>query len=195
MISETLGDRLRQLRLEKRISVRSLAEKSNFSPSFISQIENGLASPSISSMEKIAAALGVALWEFFHVDAKPKPDIIRAGERLRLNLDWSRAVIESLGYSGEKSQFDAVMVAIEPRGLSGKHGGVAREDEFAFIHDGEVILTLEDDDHILGKGDSVIIPAGVRRRWRNEGAVPVHVLIVSMRSKHANQPAESSPPK
>jgi len=183
MISETLGDRLRQLRQQKSISVRSLAEKSNFSPSFISQIENGLASPSISSMEKIASALGVALWEFFHVPAKPKPDIIRAGERSRLNLDWSRAVIESLGYSGDRSQFDAVIIAIEPSGISGKHGGVAPQDEFAFIHEGEVVLTLEDEDHILNRGDSVIIPAGVHRRWRNDGAVSVQVLIVSSRPK------------
>jgi transcriptional regulator with XRE-family HTH domain len=181
MISETLGDSLRQLRLQKRISLRSLAEKTDFSPSFISQIENGLASPSINSMEKIAAALGVPLWEFFHVAEKPKADIIRAAERSRLNLDWSRAVIESLGYSGDRSHFDAVMVAINPGGISGKHGGISQQDEFAFIHDGEVVLTLDEADHLLNKGDSVIIPAGMRRRWRNDSASPVQVLVVSVR--------------
>jgi transcriptional regulator with XRE-family HTH domain len=167
--------------VEKRISLRNLAEKTDFSPSFISQIENGLASPSIASMEKIAAALGVPLWEFFHVATKPKADIIRAGERPRLNLDWSRAVIESLGYSGDRSHFDAVMVAINPGGISGKHGSISQQDEFAFIHDGEVVLTLEDADHMLNRGDSVIIPAGMRRRWRNDSLAPVHVLIVSVR--------------
>jgi transcriptional regulator with XRE-family HTH domain len=43
------------------MSLRGLAEKTNFSPSFISQVENGQAPPSISSMERIALALGVLL--------------------------------------------------------------------------------------------------------------------------------------
>jgi len=37
--------------------LRTLAEKTDFSPSFISQVENRQASPSISSIEKIALAL------------------------------------------------------------------------------------------------------------------------------------------
>ncbi len=46
------------------MSVRMLAKQAGFSPSFMSQVENGQVSPSISSMEKIAAAVGVTLGAF-----------------------------------------------------------------------------------------------------------------------------------
>jgi transcriptional regulator with XRE-family HTH domain len=184
-ITETIGECLRQLRQQKGMSVRNLAERTDFSPSFISQIENGQVSPSIASMEKIAAVLGVALWEFFNVAAKPRPDIIRVDERSRLSLGWSRATIHSLGYLSEKAQVDAVIVALEPRGVSGRHPTAVPRDEFAFIHEGEILLTLEDDDHLLKQGDSVVIPAGVRRRWRNDGTSSVEVLIISVGPKQS----------
>jgi len=47
------------------MSLRSLATRTDFSPSFISQLENGQVSPSIHSMEKIANTLGVTLGAFF----------------------------------------------------------------------------------------------------------------------------------
>jgi len=52
------------------MSLRSLASRTDFSPSFISQVENGVVSPSIASMEKIAGALGVTLGEFFAAAAE-----------------------------------------------------------------------------------------------------------------------------
>lgn len=59
------------------MSLRALGEVTGFSASFLSQVENGLASPSISSMEKIAAALGVTLWQFFQVAEVPRANIVR----------------------------------------------------------------------------------------------------------------------
>ncbi|MFI5185012.1 MAG: helix-turn-helix domain-containing protein, partial [Vicinamibacteria bacterium] len=61
---EAVGAHIRQLRLSSNISLRTLAARTDFSPSFISQVENGLVSPSINSMQKIAEALGVTLGEF-----------------------------------------------------------------------------------------------------------------------------------
>ena len=49
-----LGQSLRRLRESRHISLRVLAEQTDFSASFLSQVENGQASPSISSMERIA---------------------------------------------------------------------------------------------------------------------------------------------
>jgi transcriptional regulator with XRE-family HTH domain len=71
MIGQTLGTSLRYLREQHGMSLRALAERVDFSASFLSQIENGQCSPSISSMEKIANALGVT------------PGQCRAGQRTR----------------------------------------------------------------------------------------------------------------
>src|SRR5258708_27757299 len=121
MIEKSLGESLRALREQHRVSLRTLATQTDFSPSFLSQIENGQCSPSISSMEKIANALGVTLGQFFQVAESPKPNIVRFSDRLRLALEWSRADIEALAFLGDGSKFQAVMITINPGGISGRH--------------------------------------------------------------------------
>jgi mannose-6-phosphate isomerase-like protein (cupin superfamily) len=53
-----IGEHVRRLRLKRHASVRAFAAQTGFSPSFISQLENGQVSPSLGSMQKIAEALG-----------------------------------------------------------------------------------------------------------------------------------------
>jgi transcriptional regulator with XRE-family HTH domain len=177
MIQESLGECLRRLREQQGTSLRALAELTDCSPSFLSQIENGQCSPSISSMERIAKALGLTLWQFFRGVESAKAMIVRAEDRSQLLLEWSRASIEALGNQG--SHFQATMVTIKPGGLSGKHATPSINDEFAFLFEGQCVLTLEENDQIVGKGDSVTIPTGVRRRWRNESEQPAQILLIS----------------
>jgi transcriptional regulator with XRE-family HTH domain len=176
---ENLGQSLRRLRESRHISLKLLAEQTGFSASFLSQVENGQASPSISSMERIATALGVTLGQFFNHAEASRGSVIRHNHRPSLNLDWSLAEIESAGALDSGSQLYAFLVKIKAGGLSGKHPRPSTNDEFAFVRDGEVILTLGETDQVLVPGDSAVIPAGVGRRWRNESAEPVQILIVS----------------
>src|SRR5260370_33294893 len=97
-----------------------MAVQTGFSPSFLSQIENGQCSPFISSMERIAKALGVTLWQFFRGAESAKAQLVRSDERSHLTLEWSRAEIEGLGFFGDGSQFQAVLVRIKPGAISGK---------------------------------------------------------------------------
>ena len=120
MIEQTLGDALRFFREQRGISLRTLAEQTSVSPSFLSQIENGQCSPSISSMEKIANALGVTLGQFFLSANQQTAKVVRASERARLALDWPRAEIASLGSLPDGSHFRASMITIKPGGLTGK---------------------------------------------------------------------------
>lgn len=94
---ENLGHSLRRLREDRRISLKVLAEQTGFSSSFLSQVENSLASPSISSMERIATALGVTLSQFFNHAEASRGSVVRGSDRACLNLEWSLAEIESAG--------------------------------------------------------------------------------------------------
>jgi transcriptional regulator with XRE-family HTH domain len=181
MIDENLGESLRRLRERQHISLRALAEQTGFSASFLSQIENSQCSPSISSMEKIAAALGVTLWQFFQVAETRQANIVRAADRSLLTLGWSRAEVEALGFLGDGSRFQAAIVRMQPEGLSGKHPRPSINDELVFVHEGKAVLTLDHSEQTLQKGDSVTIPAGVNRRWRNDGTEHVQLLIISVK--------------
>lgn len=179
MIEQTLGASLRRLREEKGVSLRSLAERADFSPSFLSQIENGQCSPSISSMEKILNALSVTLGQFFLSTNQPPVNVIRASERAPVALDWSKAEISSLGTLANGAQLQVSMLSIRPSGLTGKHPTPSISDELSIVFEGKAILRLQDEEHAMERGDAVTIAAGTRRQWRNETESPVEILVIS----------------
>ena len=76
-----IGDRIRRLRTDRGLSVRTLAAMAGFSPSFISQVEHGQVSPSIASLERIASALGITLGGFFTESVPTPAAVVRAAER------------------------------------------------------------------------------------------------------------------
>jgi DNA-binding XRE family transcriptional regulator len=154
MSEQTLGKSLRFLRQQKRVTMRALAARTDFTPSFISQIENGQCSPSISSMEKIANALDVTLAEFFLSVNKQVVNIVRSGDRVHMALDWSQAEIASLGSLSGTSQFQAFMISIRPGGMTGKHARPSISDEFAMVFEGSVILKVEDKEQTLERGEA-----------------------------------------
>ena len=60
-----VGARLRMLRAGAGLSIRALAEMSGLNVNTLSLIENGKSSPSVSTLQQLAAALGVPVTEFF----------------------------------------------------------------------------------------------------------------------------------
>jgi transcriptional regulator with XRE-family HTH domain len=176
-----IGAWVRRLRTEQRMSLRTLASRTDFSPSFISQVENGVVSPSIASMEKIAKVLGVTLGEFFAASAQGAQGlIVRVAERPRISSLWSQARIESLAPTAGRRQ-EPVLITLDPGGRSGKHPYSHDTEEFAYVLEGVVTLTLGPEDHVLHAGDAVTIRARELRRWQNRSTSVARVLVVAVR--------------
>ncbi|PYQ15965.1 MAG: DNA-binding protein [Acidobacteria bacterium] len=166
---QIVGRHVRRLRTENGTSLRGLASQTGFSPSFMSQVENGQVSPSISSMERIAEALGVTLGEFFAAAAGGEGGlIIRAVDRQGLSSGWSSADIEALSVLRPTTRLEPVLITLRPGGRSGKHPYAHPREEFAFVLGGRVSLTLGPECHKL-------------KLWVNESSRPARILIVSAR--------------
>ena len=176
-----IGDRIRRLRTDRGLSVRTLAATAGFSPSFISQVEHGQVSPSIASLERIASALGITLGGFFTESVPTPAAVVRAAERQELTSSWSRATLESLGPTDGKQMLEPLMITLLPGGRSGTSLHPAPGEQFAFVCDGDVKLSLPESTYTLQQGDAVSIAAGTPHQWDNTGAVTSRVLIVSMR--------------
>jgi transcriptional regulator with XRE-family HTH domain len=175
---QRLGETVRGLRSRQGLSLRTLATRAGFSPSFVSQIERGQASPSIASLERLAQALGVTLGEFFRPVATAR--VTRLGERAGLTSAWSHAQIEALGPTGPGRALESMMITLAPEGQSGgrpnSHGG----DEFAFVFEGTVRLTLDAEVYDLARGDAATFPAEIPHRWENVGLEPARIVVVSV---------------
>lgn len=174
-----VGDIVRRFRKARHLSVRMLADKCGFSPSFISQVELRQASPSIASTERIASALGVTLGEFFRAVDPSLPAIIRSHARPVVQSEWSRAKIEALGPITKDSQLEPMVITIQPGGASGHKPYVRQAEQLAVVLQGTVELTLEENIHDLKRGDAAGIPAGSRHCWRNKSQRPAQILIVT----------------
>jgi uncharacterized cupin superfamily protein len=165
------------------MSVRTLAANAGFSPSFISQVENGQASPSINSLERIANCLGVTLGEFFNALEPRAAAVTRVSERRQLTSGWSKATVESLGPAGVGVAIEPVLVTLSPGGSSGKTASAATHEEFLFVLEGEIELTLGAEQFLLSSGDSATIRASRPRKLYNPDTnAPARVLIVSGRT-------------
>jgi transcriptional regulator with XRE-family HTH domain len=76
-----VGERLRELRRFRRCTLRTVADRSGLSESFLSQVERGRSSASIASLRRIADALGVTIADLFEPNGAPGPRVLRRAER------------------------------------------------------------------------------------------------------------------
>jgi transcriptional regulator with XRE-family HTH domain len=180
-VHQRLGVMLRELRIQRGLSVRTLAAKVGFSPSFISQIEADAASPSIASLEKIAAALGVTLGQLFsslEQNAAMRM-VVRRAERTAYTSTWSQATLTVLSDSSPNRSLSAVEITLAPDGMS-SHGPEARvHDTFAVVASGALTLRTEEGDLVLEPGDSAYLAAGTAFAWANRSDQPATLLLVA----------------
>jgi len=64
-IKKNIGKSLRYYRKQKGFSQYELAERTNVSQSYISEIERGMKVPSLETIEEIAEVLGIEVWDLF----------------------------------------------------------------------------------------------------------------------------------
>jgi quercetin dioxygenase-like cupin family protein len=161
--------------------VRTLARQAGFSPSFVSQVELNQASPSIASLERLAAALEVTLGEVFREPGAEASPVTRAGRRRPLTSWWSRAQIEALTPMTAGHPFEAMLITMAAGGSSGKRLHTHPGFQLAVVFQGEVRLTLGDEARTLSRGDAVTLDPGTPHRWDNPRKTPARLVIVSSR--------------
>jgi len=178
---QQVGDHLRDVRTRQGLSVRALAARAGCSPSFISQVEHGQASPSISSLERLVQALGMTLGDFFR--AATPPSVVRSHERAALIGSWPGAQIETLAAAGAASALQPVMITLEPGGQSASPPYARDGESFAFVCEGDVLLTLGDATHPLSRGDAATFSSETPHRWENAGGELARLVVVSARGR------------
>jgi transcriptional regulator with XRE-family HTH domain len=84
-----IGDRLRQIREEKNLSQGDIERKTGLLRSYVSRVENGHTVPTIETLEKLARALEVPLYQLFY-DAEKPPEIPALPKREKIISEgWS----------------------------------------------------------------------------------------------------------
>jgi len=176
-VSVNIGERLRELREARNISMRALAAKSGLSANALSMIERGRASPSVSTLYKLADALGISITSFFGSDAERKQVVLlKADERTRVS--FTRGVFEALG--GEKfvGRVEPFLLTLENNAHSGPRSMMHTGHEFVFCLRGELEYQVERQIYQLSAGDSLLFAAHLKHCWKNPGKTVATALII-----------------
>lgn len=176
-ISVNIGEKLRELREARNISMRALATRSGLSANALSMIERGRASPSVSTLYKLADALGVSITAFFGADAEKKQVVfLKADERPRVH--FTRGVFEGLGGEQFAGRVEPFLLTLESAASSGPRTMTHTGHEFVFCLRGTLEYQVERQLYVLAAGDSLLFAAHLKHRWRNIGTTVVTALII-----------------
>jgi transcriptional regulator with XRE-family HTH domain len=176
-VSVNVGSRLRTIREERKISIRGLARKSGLSANALSMIERGKTSPSVSTLYKLADALGLPITTFFGEEIEKNTVVfVKADGRSR--VPFQRGVWEGLGGENFVGRIEPFVLTLESGANSGIHTMVHTGHEFVFCLRGQLEYQVEDEFYILDPGDSLIFSAHLRHRWRNVGGTVCNALFL-----------------
>lgn len=184
-----VGGRLRELRQERDLSMRSLARLSGLSTNALSMIERGRTSPSVSTLYKLSEALEVPITAFFRT-VPPRQGIVyrKADERSR--VEFQRGLWEGLGGESFIGRVEPFMLTLEAGATSGPHGLVHSGHEFVICLSGQLEYEVEGGRYSLNPGDSLLFASRLHHRWRNPGKTVANVLFVLSGFELDERPSE-----
>jgi transcriptional regulator with XRE-family HTH domain len=169
-----LGDKIRTLRKKLGMTQKELAEQVGLTPSFISQLEKNLISPSLDSLLKLSEKLNTQPI-YFLTDGESGPlqkMVIKPGERQDIHLQEMKGTEVKL----QLLVSDMLNRRMEPYLLTMKEGAVInghfyshKGDEFAYVMEGELEVEIQDEKQLLKQGDSLYIGSIFPSKWVNRG--------------------------
>ena len=148
-----IGSKIRELRILNGLTQEELADRSELSKGFISQLENDLTSPSISTLEDILQCLGMSLNEFFSME-QTKVQVVFGDE------DFFEKVDEQLKNKTEWIIPNAQKNMMEPIRLTLEAGGETYPDtphegeEFGYVLKGEITIIIGKEKHKAKEGEA-----------------------------------------
>jgi transcriptional regulator with XRE-family HTH domain len=184
-----VGRRLRDLRAEHRLSIRALAEKSGLNVNTLSLIENGKTSPSVSTLQQVAAALGVPINAFFEVETLQQ-NIVYQKSGDRRSATFAHGALADLGVGFARQGIEPFLVTLEPKADSGKDSIVHTGVELVYCLEGCIEYKVDGQAFLLKPGDSLLFEAHLPHRWRNADVTPSRSLLILCPADEHDKPDE-----
>ncbi len=174
-----LGSKIRGLRQSRGFNLRDMARKVGCTPPYISQMEKGVVSPSISMLKNIANTLGVKLVDLFVADGDSPDDIVlRRGEGVEMKYPQGNASLSLLVKTLEGKDMEPLLKRLEPNtGSDGLYSHTGSQ-EFGYVLSGSFDLLIEDRVFTLKKGDTFYFNSSRPHGFINKGKRTAEILWV-----------------
>ncbi|MFY9152464.1 MAG: XRE family transcriptional regulator [Prolixibacteraceae bacterium] len=182
---KTVGEKIKQIRELKKVSLEELSERSGIDISMVQKIEQERNVPSLAPLIKIARALGVRLGTFLDDSDSFGPVLVRSGEyqkgvRFTSQSSDAREHLNffSLAYDKAGRNMEPFIVDIEPGTQSDYMLSSHEGEEFIFVLEGEVEINYGKEIFTLTKGDSIYLDSIVLHNVHASNNQPARILAV-----------------
>lgn len=179
-----VGEKLRQLRLRRKIGLVELSRHTGLSSALLSKLERGKLYPTLPTLSRIALVFSVGLEHFF-TDEKLKHTFALARKKDRLRFPEAPGLVEtafdfeSLDFLATDKKFNAYLadfknVSADKVRLH-QHPGV----EFIYVLRGKLTLKIGTDEQILDEGDSLYFDSQMPHGYSRSGSKPCSAVVVT----------------
>jgi transcriptional regulator with XRE-family HTH domain len=172
----TVGDRLRELRAERDLSQRALAQLAGISPNSVSLIERDEISPSVATLQNLATALHVRVSYFFENETEQSVLHIKADQRSAVNSQGVR--IESIGSRIHAQEIEPFLVQLAPHTRSGERQVIHAGHEVVYCLKGKLEYLIDGTVYQVEQGDFVLFEASLPHIWRNPYDTEAEFLLI-----------------
>lgn len=187
--SFSLGEKLRQLRSERNISQRELAQLAGLSPNSISLIERDETSPSVATLQSLATALNIRMSYFFEEEAPTSVLHIKAGERPKIESDG--VTIEGMGKTLAYQELEPFSITLAPHaGSGGERQVVHSGHEFVYCLQGKIEYVIDGRVYLMDTGDILIFEATLPHLWRNPFDSQAKFILVLQTPNASREPVQ-----
>lgn len=168
------GRMIKELRLQRGLTLEEVARRSGCTPGFLSQLERNKAAPSVSMLYAIAQALGVKVTDFFP-DGVNATKVTRWANRENVHFVGSAITYSVLSAKFPHAALGAFLLTIRPanEALPTDEFRAHMGEEFIYVLEGVLRLRIGDTFYDLYPGDSVYFKSTVKHRMENRSNQPV----------------------
>jgi transcriptional regulator with XRE-family HTH domain len=183
-IVSMVGRKVSDLRRAKGLSLQQLAAVSDVSPAAIHKIERSGMVPTITTLLKLATALGVSVSYFVEEDESPQEPVHFTHSSQRQRIYTPHKGLRLAGITGSYRQFQAAaaVARMDPGANSGEkllnHPG----EELVHVVAGEAVFRVNGREYNLKAGDSLQFNGNVPHHWENQSKKPADLIWVVLRN-------------
>ncbi|MGZ5474469.1 MAG: helix-turn-helix domain-containing protein [Thermoanaerobaculia bacterium] len=180
-----IGEKVRALRLRKKMALVELGRHTGLSAALLSKIERSNIYPPLPTLLRIAMVFGVGLDYFFRDESKRQvASIVRRGERQRFPGQPDGGAVsyyfESLDFAASERKLNAYLADFQPVPADEAAPHVHEGVEFLHVLTGRLAMTIGRHEHELEEGDSIYFDASVPHSYRRAGRTKCTAVVVTV---------------
>ena len=172
-----IGEKLRNLRVQKNLTQEELGERTDLSKGYISQLERDLSSPSMETFFTILEVLGVTPEEFFRQEYADHQVVYREEDSTSYYDEENGYELRWLIPDSNEKEMEPVVLTFEKAGEY-KTFEPSLAETFIYVLEGTIALSLGESEYKARKGQSIYYQATEPHQLRNIGRQKSRALIV-----------------